>query len=813
MGLSGIAATIVQLSNENVTFPASSVGTAIAGNTDVLITGYTGTTQVATTVGTISGLPNGMSANIIDNGKTTNHIIFTVTTSLNTQSGVVTIPITANGITFTKKFSYTLSRQGVTGAAAKVVDISASSLIFKCPSDSDIYTPDQIVLTPLYQNCSFGKWQYSVDNGSTWVDVTSGQKGLTVGISNNVSNCLTVNATSELFTDSAPSVTFKLVSNTSTVYDIVTISRLKDGNTGVKGDKGDTGNGVSSVTRYYLLQSSTAAAPSKPTTNPPGGSWQTTEPSYVSGSTNTLYFSDCTVMTNGTISYSAVSKSSSYEAAKEAWNKANNAQSSIDNLEIGGRNLLRHSSLLGESLACHHVSIMNEVTSQSYETDGFHLVTPSGGNQNNGVGFYFLDFENLGIYPGDMITLSADIKGISDSNKPFLSIHFTGTSTTSWYGTGSITKSVSFAPESRFKRVSVSITLPSADKFTNNEMWLAIHGNYQSDLYIRNLKLELGNKATDWTPAPEDITTKIKDVEDTTEECYLLVNKQAMLIEEKISKDQTIDTYEEVVNENGDTILKKKTDTTLVNALNQTTKTLAETRSELSKSIKETAEDGSAKLESYKNEMVETINGLERQISESHIITDADGKAITMEDFYSDYKATTKGFTSTVVATVTDNLKDEKSDIRSTIQQLATGTVEEYVNNSDLAKTVTEIQKTYQGIDVTFKNFFNKGEGSADGVSINTNGITVYRTDSNGNTIGKSVLGTNGLEGYSGTDENSVRIFYFTDKGSGQSEATIDTGVINFKSSASDLSPSFKTEIQSMNHSGKMRKLLVFIKP
>lgn len=87
---------------------------------------------------------------------------------------------------------------------------------------------------------------------------------------------------------------------------------------------------IESVTRYYLLQSSTASAPSKPTANPPGGNWKTTEPSYASGSTNTLYFVDLTVMTNRTFSYSAVSKSSSYEAAKEAWNKANNAQNTAD---------------------------------------------------------------------------------------------------------------------------------------------------------------------------------------------------------------------------------------------------------------------------------------------------------------------------------------------------------------------------------------------------------------------------------------------------------------------------------------------------
>lgn len=83
---------------------------------------------------------------------------------------------------------------------------------------------------------------------------------------------------------------------------------------------------VQSATRYYLLQSSTSAVPSKPTTNPPGGNWVTSEPSYTSGSTNSLYFVDLTVFSDGTFAYSDVSLSSSYEAAKVAYNKAENAE-------------------------------------------------------------------------------------------------------------------------------------------------------------------------------------------------------------------------------------------------------------------------------------------------------------------------------------------------------------------------------------------------------------------------------------------------------------------------------------------------------
>lgn len=90
---------------------------------------------------------------------------------------------------------------------------------------------------------------------------------------------------------------------------------------------------ILSVTRYYLLQSSTSEAPAKPTTNPPSSSWAKTEPSYTSGSTKTLYFVDCTEFTNGAFKYSEVSKSSSYEAAKEAYNKATAVETRVTNAE------------------------------------------------------------------------------------------------------------------------------------------------------------------------------------------------------------------------------------------------------------------------------------------------------------------------------------------------------------------------------------------------------------------------------------------------------------------------------------------------
>jgi len=93
---------------------------------------------------------------------------------------------------------------------------------------------------------------------------------------------------------------------------------------------------LASCTRYYLLQSSTLSPPSRPTANPPGGNWVTAEPSYTSGSTNSLYFCDLNVFSDGDYAYSDVSLSSSYEAAKEAYNKAVAAESTAEQALANG---------------------------------------------------------------------------------------------------------------------------------------------------------------------------------------------------------------------------------------------------------------------------------------------------------------------------------------------------------------------------------------------------------------------------------------------------------------------------------------------
>ena len=241
-----------------------------------------------------------------------------------------------------------------------------------------------------------------------------------------------------------------------------------------------------SITRYYKLQASTAAAPAVPTTLTPSG-WSTSEPTYTSGSTNTLYYTDCVVFSDGTFQYTddgngKAVKSSSYEAAKEAYNKAQNAQDSIDNLEIGGRNYILRSS------------------------EEYTLSIPQGTNK----------------YAFRALNISDALIGLDETIKTF-TISFdaysqNGGTHLQGYLRGTTASPMDSAPDSgisttEWKRYSITKTIKNGYTVKNIvNFYLRIEGDSTDTVYFKNIKVEVGNKPTDWTPAPEDIDENIETV-------------------------------------------------------------------------------------------------------------------------------------------------------------------------------------------------------------------------------------------------------------------------------------------------------------
>lgn len=126
----------VVLTNESQVIPTSSerVPTSNATYyTDIQV--YQGTTKRTDyTIGTVS------SANGITVSKTTSRVSFAVSTGtkITADGGNFTIPITIDGKTFNKTFSWSCSKQGNTGADAYTIILTNENYSFACENNSNI---------------------------------------------------------------------------------------------------------------------------------------------------------------------------------------------------------------------------------------------------------------------------------------------------------------------------------------------------------------------------------------------------------------------------------------------------------------------------------------------------------------------------------------------------------------------------------------------------------------------------------------------------------------------------------------------------
>ena len=264
-----------------------------------------------------------------------------------------------------------------------------------------------------------------------------------------------------------------------------------------KGTNGQNGSSITVSKNEVTYQVSTSG------TTTPTGTWSTTMPSCDQGQylwTKTyVKYSDGKETTSYSVSYRGVDGADGQDGDSFAWN------------------MLSHSSMIGEKIVCQYIEPCNSVITYQYTDEGYHIVTPSSGNANNGIVIRFDNYKDLGIDDGESISFSCDIKG-STSSKPCIAIRM---GDNLWYGNDVVGKSATFTPTNNWQRFSVSTTTPS--NLTKRHIWLAIHGNLQSDLYIKNLKLEKGISATPWSPSQSDIEGK--GVSETVQ--YYLATSQA----------------------------------------------------------------------------------------------------------------------------------------------------------------------------------------------------------------------------------------------------------------------------------------------
>ena len=218
-GNDGWDAYTVVLTNESHTFAGNASG-AIANSTTCGVIAYKGGTKVSATIGSITGQPTGMTTSISSNNSMNAYFTVAVTTSMTTRNGVLTIPITIDGITFTKRFTYSLSLNGANGengANAKLLSLSANRQAIAFNSNNTAKDSTEITLTAIQQNFSDSiSWSTSPSVSLTGMGLTRG-----LAVSNFNSNSrITVTVTAGGISDS------------------VTIVKVVDGANGTDGSDG-----------------------------------------------------------------------------------------------------------------------------------------------------------------------------------------------------------------------------------------------------------------------------------------------------------------------------------------------------------------------------------------------------------------------------------------------------------------------------------------------------------------------------------------------------------------------------------------------
>ena len=325
------------------------------------------------------------------------------------------------------------------------------------------------------------------------------------------------------------------------------------GETGAQGPQGNPGTtgpqGVSVTTikdQWYKSTSNTAQA---------GGSWSDTQPNWESGkyiwTRSHITFSNGNTTTTNPVLANAINNananasnavstantanstantakstaSNAASTANAAKNTADSANNKIDNLKIGGRNLIP----VGMIKNCNGLSTFSyDKTSNTWT-----CVAPIGSN-SWGRGIYFdTGVKKIYIPRGYTYIISLEVNPeVACIWNADINNGFDGMPS----GTGNDNDSESLRKSSdhslvanKWQRVWFSYTPRtdvSYDIFDASSNWGIITTDAKSPIKfkIRNVKGEFGTVPTDWTPAPEDVDNKIDTAQKSADNANSSVN-------------------------------------------------------------------------------------------------------------------------------------------------------------------------------------------------------------------------------------------------------------------------------------------------
>lgn len=369
---------------------------------------------------------------------------------------------------------------------------------------------------------------------------------------------------------------------------------------------------------------------------------------------------------------------------------------SVNNLQVGGTNMLLWTTTMPGKFSSDSSGASSKGT-VSYQSDGSAFVI------NNNSNFRFQYHPDVNVMIGATYVVSAYYRDVSGAQAHQFQIAYTTASGkyADFHGvTG--TREVGDGWKQSYLVFTIPDTIKTSNLITVYLRSGADYTLYNHSYYIKNVKLELGNKVTTWSPAPEDVSSGINAVD----------TKVTTVSNQYTTLNQTVNSISATVNSHTSQIATKADNSTITTLNNKVTSLTTDLSG-----FKTTVSNTYATKNSLSN--YATTAAMNSAISQSaNSITQSVSATYATKSSLSSY-ATTASLSAYIAKTDTGTLKSCIEAIADTINITARGGLNLSGNRFTLSSTNTTI--TTDGT-ITTKKFVGNG-GTIGGWNIDSTSI------------------------------------------------------------------------------------------
>ena len=502
----------IMLTSESYTFNGNTSGVPSGKTCSTQVVAYLGGTPMKSNISKVT-CPTGISVSLKDNNTIAPTVTFTTTATV-TEDCEALIAVTVDDVTISKKFSFAVAKtgskgdKGDTGAAGNgIKSISyyyARSSSQTPPSASSItgtsiptldatnkylwqkeiitYTNNTsqttVVLLAVYGNTGAkgdkGNDGTSVTIKSQAVTYQASSSGTTIPSGTWSPGIPTVAKGQYLWTRTV--ITF---SNdvTSTSYSVGYMGT--NGQNGSNGSNGKDGKGIKSTEVTYQIWENGTTTPT--------GTWANTVPDTTADKPY--------LWTRTIITYTDNTTSTSYSVG-----------TTLKGVNVGGRNLIIGSSN-ADPAKWTKTGWTGEMSAYDAHEHIYKITAENGWTE-----FFYTTLQD---YVGKVVTLHLLAQNISAETTATDNYALMYANSKIGYHTGILT--VDKPVQDKWIECSATFTLNDNGMFGIGMQCLPESNNFTTAWLIKNLKLELGNVATDWTPAPEDVDEGINNAQSSAD--------------------------------------------------------------------------------------------------------------------------------------------------------------------------------------------------------------------------------------------------------------------------------------------------------